>query len=198
MTEQEQLADANGAATDAATSTVSRDELSKAIHRRDSALERARSAEEKLAELETARVDRDRAEKQAQGQFQELAQEAEAKATAYEVELLATRQKLERFAAKHKEHVMARFESLPEDTRQHLADRLGEDPDLEALDNAVALAESLRPEAVAPSVPRNIGAQPSAGKVAGVNPGGKATAREIAKMSKQQMAAYLKQNYGKY
>ena len=92
---------------------------------------------------------------------------------------------------------MSRFESLPEDTREHLNHRLGEDPDLETLDDAVALAESLRPEAVAASAPRNIGAQPSAGRVAGVNPGGKATPKEIAKMSKVQMAAYLKQNYGR-
>lgn len=197
MTEQEQLADANGAATDAAPSTVSRDELSKAIHRRDSALDRARLAEEKLVQLETTRVDRERTEKEAQGRFQELAQEAEAKATAYEGELAAARQKLDRLSTKHRRSVMSRFELLPEDTREHLNQRLGEDPDLEALDDAVALAESFRPEAVAASAPRNIGAQPSAGRVAGVNPGGKATPREIAKMSKAQMAAYLKQNYGR-
>ena len=197
MTEQEQLADANGAATDAAPSTVSRDELCKAIHRRDSAVDRARLAEEKLVQLETARVDRERTEKEAQGRFQELAQEAEAKATAYEGELTAARQKLDRLSTKHRRSVMSRFELLPEDTREHLNQRLGEDPDLEALDDAVALAESFRPEAVAASAPRNIGAQPSAGRVAGVNPGGKATPREIAKMSKAQMAAYLKQNYGR-
>ena len=197
MTEQEQLADANGAATDAAPSTVSRDELSKAIQRRDSALDRARLAEEKLVQLETARVDRERTEKEAQGRFQELAQEAEAKATAYEGELTAARQKLDRLSTKHRRSVMSRFELLPEDTREHLNQRLGEDPDLETLDDAVALAESFRPEAVAASAPRNIGAQPSAGRVAGVNPGGKATAREIAKMSKVQMATYLNQNYGR-
>ena len=196
MTEQEQLADANGAATDAASSTVSRDELNKAIHRRDSALDRARSAEEKLAQLEAARVERERTEKEEQGRFQELAQEAQARASTFESELTAMRDKLDRLATKHKQNVMTRFEALPEDTRQHLSQRLGENPDLEALDDAVALAESLRPE-VAAQAPRNIGAQPSAGRVPGVNPGGKATPREIAKMSKAQQAAYLLQNYSR-
>ena len=91
---------------------------------------------------------------------------------------------------------MSRFESLPEETRKTLSERLGEDPDIEALDDAVALAESLRQEQQ-PSAPRNIGAQPSAGRMTGINPGGKATVEEIAKMSKQQMAAYLKKNYGR-
>ena len=197
MTDQEQLADANGAAADAATSTVSRDELSKAIHRRDSALERARSAEDKLSQLEAARADKDKAEKEAQGRFQELAQEAEAKALAFETELQTARQKLERLSTKHRQAVLGRFEALPEETRDHLSQRLGDSPDLEALDDAVALAESLRPESVAPTAPRNIGAQPSAGKMPSVNAGQKATAREIAKMTKAQQAAYLKQHYGR-
>ena len=195
MTDQEQVVDSAGVAEDSASSTVSRNELSKAIHRRDAALDRARSAEEQLAQIETAKVDRDKAEKEAQGRFQELAQEAEARASVIEGELVAARQRLERLTSRHRSSVLSRLDALPEETRQHLTTRLGEDPDVEALDDAVALAESLRPEASA-SAPRNIGAQPSAGRVPSVNNAGKASPREIAKMSKEQMRDYLKRNYG--
>jgi hypothetical protein len=197
MSNQEQAAEAAGAATDVASSTVSRDELSKAIHRRDSALERARAAEDKLTQLETARVERERSEKEAQGRFQELAQESEARATAYEAEVLSMREKLERLSNRHRESVTNRFESLPEETKHHLTQRLGESPDLETFENAVALAESLRPQTEATLKPRNIGATPSAGRIPKVDPGGKATAREIAKMSKTEQAAYLLNNYGR-
>ena len=195
MTDQEQVVDSAGVAEDSASSTVSRNELSKAIHRRDAALDRARSAEEQLAQIETAKVDRDKAEKEAQGRFQELAQEAEARASVIEGELVAARQRLERLTSRHRSSVLSRLDALPEETRQHLTTRLGEDPDVETLDDAVALAESLRPEASA-SAPCNIGAQPSAGRVPSVNNAGKASPREIAKMSKEQMRDYLKRNYG--
>lgn len=197
MTNQEGAADAAGQVTDVASSTVSRDELNKAIHRRDSALERARAAEERLAQLETAEAERARNEKEAQGRFQELAQESEAKAAAIEAEAQRMRERLERLSGRHRESVAKRFESLPEETRETLAQRLGENPDLEAFEDAVALAESLRPTVDVSTPPRNLGVSPSAGRVPKVDPGAKATPQEIAKMSRAEMQAYLQRNYGR-
>ncbi|QDP47524.1 MAG: hypothetical protein Unbinned4350contig1002_9 [Prokaryotic dsDNA virus sp.] len=197
MTNQEQAVESAGAAADAASSTVSREELGKAIHRRDTALERARNAEERLAQIEAANAERERSEKEAQGRFQELASEAEQRAATFEAQAHEIRQKLERLSNRHRQSVNGRFESLPEETREHLSQRLGENPDLEAFEDAVALAESLRPQTEAATTPRNIGATPSAGRIPRVDPGGKATPQEIAKMSKVEMAAYLKRNYGR-
>ena len=196
MTDQKQVVDTAGASEDSAAHTVSREELLKAIHRRDAALERARTAEEQLTQFEAAKAEREKAEKEAAGRFQELAQEADARASAFESELLAARQRLERLSNKQRASVMTRLQSLPEDTRQHLTERFGEDPDVDALDDAVSLAESLRTQANV-SAPRNIGAQPSAGRVPSVNNAGKATPQEIAKMSQAQMQEYLKRNYGR-
>ena len=194
MTEEMQLSDDNEAAADAATKTVSRSELDEAIKRRTSALDRARAAEERLAEIEAAQAGRDRAEKEKQGRYQELAAEAEAKAEAVAADLEKARKRLERLSDKHRQSVNARLEALPEETREHLAGRLGDVPDLEALEDAVSLAESLQTESPA-TVPRVIGAQPSAGKVGAVRGNEKASAAQIAKMTHAQRTDYLKRLY---
>jgi len=196
MTEQAQTADAVEVAADAATDTVNRRELEEAINRRQSALERARAAEDRLAKLEAAQADRDRAEKEAQGRYQELAQEAEAKAADILAKLEANEQRLQSLSAKHTQSINRRFESLPDTVREHLQGQLGETPDLEAYENAVALAESLQAQNGSAVQPRSIGAQPSAGRVKAVTGGGKATAQEIAKMTREEQQAYLQRFYG--
>lgn len=194
MTEEKQVVDAAEAGADAAAQTVSRSELEEAIKRRTSALDRARAAEDRLTQLEAEQAQRDRTEKEQQGRFQELAAEAEAKALAVADDLKAARERLDRLSAKHRQSVVARLEALPEETREHLAGRLGEAPDLEVLEDAVSLAESLQsPQAAA--VPRVIGAQPSAGKVGPVNGYAKASAEEVAKMTRKERVAYLKRHY---
>ena len=196
MTDQEQAADVAGAVADSAAQTVSRSELDEAIKRRSSALDRARAAEERLATLEEAQAEKAKAEKEAQGRFQELAVEAEAKAEAVAKDLEAARQRLERLSSKHRQSVNARLEALPEDTREHLAGRRGESPDLDALEDAVALAESLQNQTTqAAPAPRTIGAQPSAGRVGAVSGVGKASAEDVAKMTHAQRSEYLKRFY---
>lgn len=195
MTTTEQAQDSAGQAADAAGQTVSRDELNEAIKRRTSALDRARAAEDRLATLEAAQADRDRADKERQGKFKELAQEAEAKANALSERFDATQARLEAISSRHRKSVDARFEALPEDARNHLAARLGDKPNLEALDDAVSLAESLRVEAPGALAPRNLGAQPSAGRVGKVITADKASIADIAKMTRTQQAEYLKKHY---
>ena len=194
MTEQVEVADATEAAADAASQTVSRDELNEAINRRQSALERARTAEERIAKLEAAQAGKVRAEKEAQGRYKELAEESEARVAALAAELEAKSQRLELVSGKHREAVQSRFESLPESVRETLAGRLGETPDLEAFESAVELAESFQSENRLP-VPRNLGAQPTAGKIASVSANGKASVSDIAKMSRAEQAAYLSKHY---
>ena len=94
MTDSSQVVDATESVADATVQTVNRKELDEAIARRQSALERARAAEDRLAQLEAAQAERDRAEKEAQGRYQELAQEAEAKAADLFAKLEANQQRL--------------------------------------------------------------------------------------------------------
>lgn len=194
MTSEDQAVDAAGGAADAATQTVSRDELNEAINRRQSALDRARLAEEKLEKLKAAQVSRERAEKEEQGRFQELAAESEARASSLVEQLKAQNERLELLSNKHRQSITSRLEALPQQVRETLEERLGETPDLDTLETSVALAESLQTETRMP-VPRNIGVQPSAGRVASISSNGKASVTDIAKMSRTEQAAYLRQNY---
>jgi len=196
MTETSQVLDGAETVADATVQTVNRDELNEAIARRQSALERARSAEERLAQLEAAQADRDRAEKEAQGRYQELAQEAEAKAADLLAKLEANSLKLNSLSDKHRQSLDRRFENLPETVREHLQQQFGESPNLEAYESAVSLAESLQAQTAPAVMPRTIGAQPSAGRVTAVSNGGKATAQEIATMTRAEQRAYLKRHYG--
>jgi len=194
MTTANQAADAAEVPADAGAETVSRSELNEAISRRQSALDRARVAEDRLAQLETAQATRERAELESQGKFKELAEESEAKAAALQAEVAASRSRLEKLTGRHREAVDARFGALPDEVREHLAGRLGESPDLDAYEDAVSLAESLRGQTSAPA-PRSLGAQPSAGKVAGVQGAGKATAAEVARMTPAEQEQYIKRFY---
>tara|TARA_R110000796_G_scaffold1776_2_gene7241 strand:- start:1669 stop:2253 length:585 start_codon:yes stop_codon:yes gene_type:complete len=194
MTEQVQAADAAEAAADAVSQTVSREELNEAISRRQSALERARAAEERVAKLETAQTNKARAEKEAQGRYKELAEESGARVAALAKELETKSKRLDFLNGRQRETVQARFEALPQAVKDTLAGRLGESPDLEAFESSVELAESFQTESRQP-VPRNLGAQPSAGRVASVSTGGKSSAADIAKMSRAEQAAYLQKNY---
>ena len=196
MTDSSQVLDSAEAVADATVQTVNRKELDEAIARRQSALERARSAEERLAQLEAAQAERDRAEKEAQGRYQELAAEAEAKAADLLAKLEANQHRLTSLSDKHRQQVNRRFEALPETVREHLQQQLGEAPDLDAFDSAVSLAESLQAQTAPAVMPRSLGAQPSAGRVTAVSNGGKATAEEIAKMTRAEQRAYLKRHYG--
>ena len=196
MTDSSQVADATESVADATVQTVNRKELDEAIARRQSALERARAAEDRLAQLEGAQAERDRAEKEAQGRYQELAQEAEAKAADLFAKLEANQQRLNSLSDKHRAQVNRRFEALPDTVREHLQQQLGDTPDLDAFDNPVSLAESLQAQSAPAVMPRSIGAQPSAGRVTAVSNGGKATAEEIAKMTRSEQRAYLKRHYG--
>ena len=193
MASEDQAVDAAGEAADPATQTVSRDELTEAITRRQSALDRARKAEDRLAKLELAQAGRDRAEKESQGRFQELAAESEAKATGLAEQLQSQGMKLELLSNKHRQAIAARLEALPQGVRETLEERLGKEPDLDLLETTVELAESFQTDNGRPA-PRHIGAQPSAGRVASLS-NGKASVDDIAKMSRAEQAAYLQQNY---
>lgn len=194
MTTEAQGADASAVAADAAAQTVSRSELDEAIKRRTSALDRARAAEERIAHLEAAQANRDKADKESQGRFQELAQEAEARAAAIASDFEAAKARLDRLSSKHRQAVNARFEALPEEARTHLAGRLGETPDLDAYEDAVSLAESLQTQQAAPA-PRVLGTQPSAGKVGAIDATQKASIEDVANMTRKQRADYLKRFY---
>ena len=195
MTDQEQAVDSAGLAADAASQTVSREELTEAISRRQSALDRARTAETRLAELETAQADRQRAELESQGRFKELAEEANAKSAALMAKMETSSAQLAKLTDRHRKAVDARFQALPTEVQTHLAGRLGEEPSLDAFDDAVSLAESFNGQSNQGPSPRTLGGQPSAGKVAGVTGSGKATADEVSRMTQGQMAEYLKRFY---
>ena len=195
MTDQEQAVDSAGQAADAASQTVSREELTEAISRRQSALDRARSAETRLAELEAAQADRQRAELESQGRFKELAEEANAKSAALMAQMETSSAQLAKLADRHRKAVDARFQALPTEVQTHLAGRLGEDPSLDAFDDAVSLAESFSGQSNTAPAPRAFGAQPSAGRVAGVTGAGKSTSDEVSRMSRQEQAEYIKRFY---
>ena len=194
MTTQEQVVDTTGAGPDSQAQTVSRSELDAAITARQAAKERARLAEEKLAALEAAEAQRARDEAEAQGRFKDLATAAEARAAELEAKQTATTQRLEALTARHRATVEARLESLPEATRQKLAEQLGEAPSLEALENAVSLAESLQPSQPQPS--RNLGGSTSAGRQGPIGGAGKVDAKAFASMTRADQKAYVSRLYG--
>lgn len=194
MTTQEQAVDTAGAQQDSRSQTVSRSELDAAITARQAAKERARLAEEKLAKFEAAEAQRARKEAEEQGRFKDLADAAEARAAELEAKHAADSKRLEALTARHRATVEARLQALPEATRQTLAERLGESPELDALEDAVSLAESFLPTQPA-APPRTFGGQPSSGRQSPLSSGGKADPAQIAKMSRAERAAYLAKNY---
>ena len=106
-----------------------------------------------------------------------MAEESGARVAALAKELETKSKRLDFLNGRQRETVQARFEALPQ-----------------AVESSVELAESFQTESRQP-VPRNLGAQPSAGRVASVSTGGKSSAADIAKMSRAEQAAYLQKNY---
>lgn len=194
MTTQEQAPDGATGQQDSQPATVSRDELNQAIARRQAALEQARSLQAQLDEIRAAEAQRAREEAEAQGKFKELAEAAEARAAELEAKHAADSKRLEALTARHRATVEARLAALPEATRKTLSERLGEAPGLDALESAVELAESFLPTE---TQRRNVGGAPSAGRQSPVGGTGKASAADIAKMTRAERTAYLAKHYSR-
>ena len=194
---EETAADAATAAPEAGPG-VSKEDLDQAIARRQAALDRAREAEAKLADMQAQLEQRTLKEKEEQGKWQELATEHKSAADDLAGKLKAASERLKGLEDRHRGVLMQRFEALPEAARETISGDLGENPELDQLERSLKLAEAFSAQLTNnPSKPaaRQVNGTPAASTGA-VRQGAKMDAEALSRLTRDERAAYLRENYG--
>ena len=191
-------------AVDTATATleagpgVSKEDLDQAIARRQAALDRAREAEAKLADMQAQLEKRTLKEKEEQGKWQELATEHKTAADDLAGQLKSASDRLKGLEDRHRGVLMQRFEALPEAARETLTGDLGDSPDLDQLERSLKLAEAFSNQLNNnPSKPaaRKVNGTPAASTGA-LRQGAKMDAEALSRLTRDERAAYLREQYG--